>query len=76
MKHLFFGGVHPKYNKEMSTTNIDFQTVTPAQVVIPMRQHIGAPCQPLVQVGDMVLRGQKIGDASKNLLMGLAGNMA
>ncbi len=62
MKHLFFGGIHPKYNKEMSTKEIQLQTIIPAQVVIPMRQHIGAPCQPLVQVGDRVLRGQKIGD--------------
>jgi len=27
-----------------------------------MQQHIGAPCTPLVKVGDRVLRGQKIGD--------------
>ena len=62
MKHLFFGGIHPKYNKEMSTGITSFQTITPAQVVIPMQQHIGAPCSPLVQVGDQVLLGQKIGD--------------
>ena len=62
MKHLFFGGIHPKYNKEMSTTVTDFQTIVPRQVVIPMQQHIGAPCKPLVAVGDRVLRGQKIGD--------------
>lgn len=61
-KHLFFGGIHPKYNKEMSLGVTDFHTVTPAQVVIPMQQHIGAPCQPLVSVGDKVLKGQKIGD--------------
>ena len=62
MKHLFFGGIHPKYNKEMSTQITNFQTINPKQVVIPMQQHIGAPCAPLVQVGDRVLRGQKIGD--------------
>ena len=62
MKHLFFGGIHPKYNKEMSTGITEFLTVTPKTVVIPMQQHIGAPCTPLVQVGDRVLRGQKIGD--------------
>jgi len=62
MKSLFFGGIHPKYNKEMSTKVTDFQTVTPKQVVIPLLQHIGAPCTPLVKVGDRVLRGQKIGD--------------
>ena len=62
MKHLFFGGIHPKYNKEMSTRVTTFHTITPKQVVIPMVQHIGAPCTPLVAVGDKVLRGQKIGD--------------
>ena len=62
MKHLFFGGIHPKYNKEMSTIITAFSTIAPKQVVIPMQQHIGAPCSPLVQVGDRVLRGQKIGD--------------
>ncbi len=62
MKHLFFGGIHPKYNKEMSTTSIDFITIAPKQVVIPMQQHIGAPCTPLVKVGDKVQLGQKIGD--------------
>ena len=62
MKHLFFGGIHPKYNKEMSTIITAFSTIAPKQVVIPMQQHIGAPCQPLVKVGDRVLRDQKIGD--------------
>ena len=62
MKRLFFGGIHPKYNKEMSTTVTTFHSITPKQVVIPMQQHIGAPCTPMVSVGDKVLRGQKIGD--------------
>ena len=60
--HLFFGGIHPKYNKEMSLGITTFHSITPAQVVIPLQQHIGAPCQPLVSVGDHVLKGQKIGD--------------
>ena len=62
MKRLFFGGIHPKYNKEMSTRVTTFHTITPKQLVIPLQQHIGAPCNPLVSVGDHVLRGQKIGD--------------
>ncbi len=62
MKRFFFGGIHPPYNKEMSLKSVEFHTVAPKQVVIPLRQHIGAPCEPLVQVGDKVLRGQKIGD--------------
>ena len=62
MKHLFFGGIHPKYNKEMSTTSVDFHNLQPKQVVIPLLQHIGVPCTPLVEVGQRVLRNQKIGD--------------
>ena len=62
MKRLFFGGIHPKYNKEMSTGITFFKVITPEQVVIPMVQHIGAPCTPLVQVGDRVWRGTKVGD--------------
>lgn len=62
MNKLFFGGIHPKYNKEMSTRVTTFHTITPKQVVIPLQQHIGAPCQSLVNVGDKVLLGQKIGD--------------
>ena len=62
MKHLFFGGIHPKYNKEMSKTIPTVKTIEPKSVVIPMLQHIGAPCSPLVKVGDRVKKGQKIGD--------------
>ena len=62
MKKLFFGGIHPKYNKEMSTRVTTFHTITPKLVVIPLVQHIGAPCKALVAVGDKVLLGQKIGD--------------
>ena len=35
----------------------------PDQVTIPMQQHVGAPCKPLVKVGDTVDVGQKIGDS-------------
>ena len=62
MKKFFFGGIHPKYNKEMSTKDTELPTITPSQVVIPLQQPIGAPCSPLVKVGDTVLMGQKIGD--------------
>ena len=62
MNKLFFGGIHPQYNKEMSIKDTSFHSIIPKQVVIPLLQHIGAPCQPLVSVGDRVLRGQKIGD--------------
>ena len=62
MKHLFFGGIHPKYNKEMSLGVEAHRCLEPDAVVIPMVQHIGAPCTPLVAVGQYVQVGQKIGD--------------
>ncbi len=61
MKHLFFGGIHPQYKKEMSSKDTAFRTVVPKQVVIPMQQHIGSPCTPLIKVGDHVMLGQKMG---------------
>ena len=36
----------------------------PEEVVIPLQQHIGAPCEPVVSVGDRVKLGQKIGESS------------
>lgn len=36
----------------------------PSVVAISMAQHIGAPCEPLVAVGDYVKLGQKIGDST------------
>lgn len=35
---------------------------SPELVIIPMQQHIGAPCKPTVKPGDTVLAGQVIGD--------------
>ena len=60
--NLNYFRIHPKYNKEMSTGITTYHQITPAQVVIPLQQHIGSPCTPLVKVGDQVLIGQKIGD--------------
>jgi electron transport complex protein RnfC len=35
----------------------------PEKIIIPLRQHRGAVCEPLVKKGDRVLVGQKIGDS-------------
>lgn len=37
----------------------------PSQVIIPMQQHVGAPCTPIVKVGDTVAVGQKIADSDR-----------
>lgn len=36
----------------------------PAEVLLPMQQHVGAPCTPTVKKGDTVLVGQKVADSS------------
>ena len=60
----FKGGVHPPYNKELtSSKNIEPANI-PKELVIPMSQHIGAPCEPVVAVGDIVKEGQLIGKAT------------
>lgn len=64
MSFRFIGGVHPDDKKSPANSAAAVQIAPPAQVVIPMSLHIGAPCQPVVAVGDEVKLGQKIGDAS------------
>ena len=61
MAFSFFGGVHPKENKIARDMAIQ-EFPEPDILVIPMSQHIGAPCMPLVKKGDQVTVGQKIGD--------------
>lgn len=62
MKRLFFGGVHPRYNKEISLHSDELISITPIKAIIPLKQHVGDECRPLVKAGDYVLKGQKIGD--------------
>lgn len=62
MARLFFGGVHPNEMKQLSRDEAIVEFPAPKTVTIPMVQHIGAPCRPLVAVGDTVTIGQKIGD--------------
>lgn len=58
----FRGGLHPKDQKSY-TRHLPIQKLgAPDIVIIPMSQHIGALCMPLVKKGDIVKMGQKIGD--------------
>lgn len=60
----FKGGVHPKDGKSLSKASAIEKLVPTGEIVIPLSQHIGAPAKPCVAVGDHVLVGQKIGEAS------------
>ena len=62
MAFSFFGGIHPKENKFYAENQPVQAFPEPDILVVPMQQHIGAPCKPLVKKGDLVAVGQKIGD--------------
>lgn len=60
----FIGGIHPPHHKHSTEHKAVEQIPAPKLVTIPMRQHIGAPSEPIVKVGDLVKVGQLIGEAS------------
>jgi electron transport complex protein RnfC len=63
LKTFKIGGIHPADNKLSADSAI--QTLPlPAEVKIPVAQHIGAPAQPVVAVGDQVKVGQLIAQAA------------
>ncbi len=63
MKSLTFrGGIHPPGYKEATAHLPIEKAVEPSIVFIPLQQHIGAPTQPLVNVGDRVTVGQRLGE--------------
>lgn len=58
----FKGGINTGHTKN-TRNNATIKMKVPPKVVIPMLQHIGAVCTPLVRKGDSVKVGQKIGDS-------------
>lgn len=49
----------PEY-KELSEKQAIEEQKEPNKVVIPLNQHVGAECTPLVKKGDFVREGQKL----------------
>ena len=60
----YYGGVHPSERKEYTEHLALKRFPDPEEVVIPLSMHAGAPANPVVQVGDEVKVGQKIGEAA------------
>ena len=58
----FRGGVHPDYNKDLARGKAIERMPVPAELVISMSQHLGAPAKCIVKAGDYVRRGQLIGE--------------
>lgn len=58
------GGVHPQENKQQSTRTPVADIAIPEQLVFALSQHAGSPAEPVVKVGDKVLKGQVIARAT------------
>ena len=59
----FSHGIHPPENKHFTAGKPIRRLPFPPELVIPLSQHAGAPSQPVVHVGQEVLRGQLIAKA-------------
>ena len=63
MFNSFRGGIHPEDQKHYSRDKAIEIMPVPARLVLPLRQHIGAPAEPIVTVGEQVKKGQCIAKA-------------
>ncbi|MCL2759768.1 MAG: electron transport complex subunit RsxC [Treponema sp.] len=65
----FKRGIHPNEQKQF-TENVPINTLLPpagCDIVFPLLMHMGATCQPLVERGQKVLLGEKIGDSDAKI---------
>ena len=66
VSQTFVGGIHPHElgnGKQVTGANAIVDMKAPAKVTIPLSQHVGAPAECLVKVGDTVNLGQMIASA-------------
>ncbi len=63
LKGGFRHGVHPPDHKEATASHPIRRMPFPDEIVLPLRQHAGAPARLLVQPGQRVERGDKVGEA-------------
>ena len=59
----FKGGIHPDDGKSLAKEKAIVEVKPQGDLVYLVSQHIGAPASPIVEVGERVLRGQKIAEA-------------
>jgi electron transport complex protein RnfC len=58
------GGIYPAERKELSNRTPIQPAPLPKRLTLPLNQHIGAPAEPVVAVGERVLKGQLIAAAN------------
>jgi Na+-translocating ferredoxin:NAD+ oxidoreductase subunit C len=59
---FFKGGIHPSDKKALSADKPVAEIKQPLRVVVPLSQHLGAPCKPVVAVNQEVKKGELIGE--------------
>lgn len=60
----FVGGIKPVEGKDLSKDKLTKRVFPKDEVIIPLSMHIGAPATPIVEVGQHVLKGELIAEAS------------
>jgi len=60
----FKGGIHPSDKKELAANSPITSAKAPKIIIIPLSQHIGAPCNAVVTIGQEVKKGQVVGEPS------------
>ncbi len=59
---IFRGGIHPPDKKGLSADKPLKEVSPPDKVIIPLSQHLGAPCKPVVAVKQEVRKGEIVGE--------------
>ena len=59
----FHGGIHPEEMKTLSNQSPISHPPIPPKLVLPLQQHIGKPSDLIVELGQRVLKGQKLANA-------------
>lgn len=61
------GGLRLPAEKSVATAGQILRAPIPDQLVLPLTQHVGNPSQPIVGIGEYVLKGQLIADTDGSL---------
>ena len=64
----FKGGIHPPDKKELAKDSLIRPAKIPQRVVIPLSQHVGAPCKSVVVINQEVKKGEVIGEPGGEVL--------
>ena len=61
------GGLRLPNRKAKSTAMAIQEVPVPAQLIMPIEQHVGEPARPIVGIGERVLKGQLIAESDGDL---------